>query len=354
MSKITIIGAGMMGSALAFPAAENGNEVHIVGTCLDDEIIDGYIKNGKHEKFCRAFPENVHFHYFKDWEEVVKGSAFVIGGVSSFGVDWFLDEILTKLDPKMPVLSVTKGLRATSDGSLLSYPGYWISELAKRGIHRDICAVGGPCTSYELVFMDPTEVGFCGKDNKALRMMKKAMERPYYHISLTNDVIGLESAVALKNAYAMAVTLAVGLNTRWHGENEPQHYNSQAGTFSQAVKETHKLMEIQGGTFDSECIGLGDLYVTIFSGRTRRCGVLMGQGLDYDQVTEALEGITLESLVITRVMGQAIRRKAELGLVDLKEFPLLMHIVEILDKGKADADMPWEAFVYEDLKPYNE
>lgn len=167
--KITIIGAGMMGSALAFPAAENGHDVHIVGTCLDDEIIDGYISTGKHEKFCRPFPENVHYHYFKDWKEVVKGSDFVIGGVSSFGVDWFLDEILTNLDPDMPVLSVTKGLRATEDGTLLSYPGYWESELAKRGINRTICAVGGPCTSYELVFMDPTEVGFCGKDSDALR-----------------------------------------------------------------------------------------------------------------------------------------------------------------------------------------
>ena len=234
--KITIIGAGMMGSALAFPAAENGHEVHIVGTCLDDEIIDGYIATGKHEKFCRPFPENVQFHYFKDWKSVTEGSDFVIGGVSSFGVDWFLEEILMNLDPKMPVLSVTKGLRGTEDGTLLSYPEFWENELAKRGINRTICAVGGPCTSYELVFMDPTEVGFCGKESDALRMMKKAMARPYYHISLTNDVIGLESAVALKNAFAMAVTLAVGLNIRWHGEDEPQHYNSQAGTFSQAVK----------------------------------------------------------------------------------------------------------------------
>ena len=351
MSKrITIIGAGMMGSALAFPAAENGNDVRIVGTCLDDSIIDGYIKTRKHEKFCRPFPDNVKFYYFKDWERIAADSDFIIGGVSSFGVDWFLEEILTKLDPDIPVLSVTKGLRATEDGSLLSYPGYWESELAKRGIHRSICAIGGPCTSYELVFMDPSEVGFCGKDEAALRMMKEAMQRPYYHISLTNDVIGLESAVALKNAYAMAVTLAVGLNTRWHGEDEPQHYNSQAGTFTQAVRETHALMQMQGGTFESECIGLGDLYVTIFSGRTRRCGVLMGQGLNYDEVTEALAGITLESLVITRVMGEAIRRKAELGLVDLGQFPLLMHIVEILDKGKADADLPWEAFTFEHLK----
>ena len=163
---ITIIGAGMMGSALAFPAAENGHDVRIVGTCLDDEIIDGYIRTGKHEKFSRPFPENVTYHYFKDWKQAVEGADFVIGGVSSFGVDWFLDEILMQLDPKMPVLSVTKGLRATEDGTLLSYPGYWESELKKRGIDRTICAVGGPCTSYELVFMDPTEVAFCGKDNR--------------------------------------------------------------------------------------------------------------------------------------------------------------------------------------------
>ena len=96
--------------------------------------------------------------------------------------------------------------------------------------------------------------------------------------------------------------------------------------------------------------GLGDLYVTIFSGRTRRCGVLMGKGLNYDEVTEALAGITLESLVITRVMGIAVKKKAALGLLDLKNFPLLMHIVEILDKGMADADLPWESFTFEQFR----
>lgn len=339
----------MMGSALAFPAAENGNEVHIVGSSFDDNIIEGFIRTHKHEKFCRPFPDSVQYHHFNDWKKVVEGSDFVIGGISSFGVDWFLDEILTYLDPSIPVLSVAKGLYAMPDGTLLSYPEYWERELAKRGVRRSVCAVGGPCTAEDLVFMDPSGVGFCGTDDKALRMMKEALERPYYHISLTNDVIGLESAVALKNAYAMAVTLAVGLNTRRHGEEEPEHYNSQAWVFTQAVRETHSLMQMQGGSFESECIGLGDLYVTIFSGRSRQCGMLMGRGLSYDEVTETLSGTTLESLVITRVMGQALRKKAELGLVDLKDFPLLMHIVEILDNGKADADLPWEAFTYEHL-----
>ena len=57
MKTITIIGAGMMGSALAFPARENGNEVRLVGTHLDREIIDVCRKTNQHPKLEKAFPE---------------------------------------------------------------------------------------------------------------------------------------------------------------------------------------------------------------------------------------------------------------------------------------------------------
>ena len=58
-------------------------------------------------------------------------------------MDWFLNEILVNLDPRLPVLSVTKGLINLEDGTLISYPDYWQSELKKRGIDREVCAVGG-------------------------------------------------------------------------------------------------------------------------------------------------------------------------------------------------------------------
>ena len=60
---ITIIGSGMMGSALAFPAFENGNEVRLVGTPLDKEIIEECKRSGKHPKFDRPFPKG--FEYLK-------------------------------------------------------------------------------------------------------------------------------------------------------------------------------------------------------------------------------------------------------------------------------------------------
>ena len=68
MSKtITIIGSGMMGSALAFPARENGHEVRLVGTPLDIEIIDTCKATGQHLKFDRPFPEGVKYYYYEEY-----------------------------------------------------------------------------------------------------------------------------------------------------------------------------------------------------------------------------------------------------------------------------------------------
>ena len=53
---IAIIGSGMMGSALAFPARENGNEVRLVGTHLDRDIIDACKKTNRHPKLEKDFP----------------------------------------------------------------------------------------------------------------------------------------------------------------------------------------------------------------------------------------------------------------------------------------------------------
>ncbi len=346
-NTITIIGAGMMGSALAFPARENGNSVRLVGTPLDKEIIDNCKACGRHLKFDRDFPEGVEYYYFEEWKSAVEGADFVIGGVSSFGVDWFLENILEELDPSIPVLSVTKGLINLPDGTLISYPEYWKRKLALKGIKRDICAIGGPCTSYELVSHDQTEVAFCGKDSGTLRMMKEAMRTSYYHISLTDDVEGLESAVALKNGYALAVAMTIGLVNRNLDGN--LHYNSQAGAFYQAVKEMRLLLEMQGASRDCENIGIGDLYVTVYGGRTRKIGILLGEGKTYEEAIQILSGVTLESLVVSRRVYAAISRKAELGKADMTLFPMLRHVAEVLDEGK-DAELPWDEFTFENLR----
>ena len=368
MATIAIIGSGMMGSALAFPARENGNTVRLVGTPLDREIIDECRKTNRHPKFAKhfpkgipPFPEGCEFYQVEEMMDAIKGADFVIGGVSSFGVFWFGEEVLPKLPPDMPVLSVTKGLldmggdsafgkrveRPFSETKLLTYPEVWEASLAEKGIKRNICAIGGPCTSYELVAHDQTEVAFCGKDIETLRMLKSAMETDYYHISLSTDVVGIESAVALKNGYALGIALTIGLNQKAFGLDSELHFNSQAAVFGQAVKEMKKLLDLQGaGTLENLCVGAGDLYVTVYGGRTRLVGILLGRGLDIDQAREELKGVTLESLVVAERVARAVKALCAAGKLDAAEFPLLMHIDEILT-AKKPVNIPWEKFTFE-------
>ena len=347
MKTITIIGSGMMGSALAFPARENGNDVRLVGTHLDREIIDACRKTDRHPKFTKDFPAGITYYQIEEVEQAIEGADFIICGVSSFGVDWFKDEILPKLHENVPVISVTKGLMNTENGDLLTYVDIWQAKLDELGKNIPLCAIGGPCTSYELVAHDQTEVAFCGKDMNALKMIKSAMATDYYHVSLSTDIVGVESAVALKNGYALAIALTIGVNQRLFGIDSELHFNSQAATFGQAVREMSKLLQLQGApALDNLVIGAGDLYVTVYGGRTRLVGILLGRGLDIDEAKAELNGVTLESLVVAERVAKAIRVKAEKGLVDMSEFPLLLHVDEIITQKK-DVCIPWEAFTFE-------
>jgi len=346
MATITIIGAGMMGSALAFPARENGNEVRLVGTHLDREIIDTCRKENKHPKFDTAFPEGVKYYQIEEMEEAIAGADFIIGGVSSFGVDWFADHVLPAIPDGTPVITVTKGLMDTEDGKLLTYPDLWQKKLDEIGKKLPLNAIGGPCTSYELVAHDQTEVAFCGKDMKILKMLKAAMQTDYYHISVTTDVVGIESAVALKNGYALGIALTIGLNQKNFG-NDTLHFNSQAAVFGQASKEMYRLLDFQNAlTLNNLCVGVGDLYVTVYGGRTRLVGILLGKGLNIDEAKAELKGVTLESLVVAERVARAIKKNIQKGTLNAEDFPLLLHIDQILS-DKAEVNIPWESFTYE-------
>ena len=252
----------------------------------------------------------------------------IIGGVSSFGLDWFCDEILPVLPEEVPLLTVTKGMVDREDGTMVPYP-YIFEERQPEGKHLNFNAIGGPCTSYELADHDNSHVAFCGKDPETLKYIRSLMATDYYYISISTDVIGVECAVALKNAYALGVTLAVGLAEKKDGKIGAQHYNSQAALFGQSMKEMGKLLNLVGG-------------------KTRMIGTLLGRGLTFEQAMEDLKGVTLESIVIATRTARAVKKLAKRGKVDLKEYPLLMHIDAILNQG-AEVDIPWDAFTWDDL-----
>lgn len=357
MSIITVIGSGLMGSAMSVPASDNGHQVRLVGTPLDREIIGSLQEKGLHPTLPCAMPNSICAFQFEHVREALEGADLVICGVSSFGVDWFAEEALPLLPEGVPVLNVTKGLLGYPDGRLEPFPYFF----ARKRPDLSFAAIGGPCTSYELGDRRQTLVCFCSENLETAKFAQDLLKTSYYHIVPTTDVIGVECSVAMKNAYAMGVSLAVGMS---EVENERQcsgsrvenalisgahdgklHFNPQAALFAQSCIEMRRLVRLLGGNGDlaGGVPGAGDLYVTIFGGRTRRLGTLLGRGLSYTEVRKRLAGVTLEAVsVITRV-AEALRIRAKRNEVSLQKFPLLMHLDALLNQ-EAPLSLDWDSF----------
>lgn len=341
MSIVTLIGSGQMASALTFPLMENGHEVRLVGSPLDDEIIERLREDDYHVNLLRTLHKGVKYYKITEVEEALKDTDLTVCGISSFGVDWFAEDILPILPEDVPLLSVTKGMIDHEDGTLTTYPEFWEEKLSKDS-ELKIYAIGGPCTARDLADHDPSFVGFCGRDMEELKRIRTFFETDYYFISLTEDVVGLECAVALKNGYALGTALAVGMAEALEGDGV-NHNNSEAALFQQSVKEMMELLKLVGGRVENIMFAAGDLNVTVAAGRSRTVGLLLGKGYTIEEAQESLKGQTLEAVVIATRTARAVKALGERGKLDIREFPLLMHVNTLLNEG-AKLNIPWKEF----------
>ena len=341
MRVVTLIGAGQMASALTFPLFENGHEVRLVGSPLDDAVIDRLREDNYHVNLRRTLHDGINYIKCADVKEAIKGADLIVCGISSFGVEWFADEILPILDESIPLISVTKGMLDYEDGTMQTYPEYWQEKLPE-GSKLRLYAIGGPCTARDLSDHDPSFVAYCGPDFETLEWIRSLFSTDYYIISLTKDVVGLECAVALKNGYALGTALAIGIKEKL-GDDGIDHNNMKSALFQESVKEMLELLRIVGGGVDNIMFAAGDLDVTVSAGRSRTVGLLLGKGYTIEETLEQLQGQTLEAVVIATRTARAVKALAKAGKVSIDDFPLLMHVDGLLNEH-ATLNIPWKKF----------
>ena len=206
-------------------------------------------------------------------------------------------------------------------------------------------AIGGPCIAHELAARRQTGVVFTGEDPQILARLKDELQTGYYHIWTSTDVVGVEVCSALKNAYAAGVALAVGMMEAAGPDGLANMYNPQAALFAQGIHEMGVLLRLLGGGLDNlhGLPGPGDLYVTVFGGRTVSLGKLLGKGIPFTEARQILAGVTLESVEIIARVAEALHKLEGRGLVKAADFPLLLHLNTIIHQG-APVNIPWDAF----------
>ncbi len=345
MTSIVILGAGMMGTALAFPLADNHHDVRLVGTHLDDEIVASLKKNGTHPKLALEIPRAVRPFSHDEIEAAAEGAELWALGVSSAGIPWATSKIAPFVRRDTPVFMITKGL--VLEGSRLETLPDVVRSGLPDAVRADIhpAAIAGPCIAGELARRVPSCVVLAGRDKRSLGRIADAIRAPYYHPFATTDVVGAEVSAALKNAYAMGIGFAAGMHEKQGGAaGSVAMHNLESATMAQAVLEMRRIVVRLGGDPDtvSGLAGVGDLDVTTNGGRTGRFGKLLGQGLTRDEAIAGMKGATLECLEILAVMKAALNAGA-IGRLAKKDLPLLGHLIDVALDG-APVDLPLARF----------
>ncbi len=344
MAKILILGAGMMGSALAVPLVDRGHDVRLVGTHLDRDIVTSLKRSAVHPKLKLPLPGVTAF-YDDELAVAARGVELWALGVSSAGIPWATERTAPFARADLPVFMITKGL-VLDAGRLVTLPDVVRAGLpaaARDAVHP--AAIAGPCIAGELARKVPTCVVVAGRDGPTLDRIAEAIRGPYYHPFPTTDVVGAEVSAALKNAYAMGIGFAAGLHEKLGGApGSVAMHNLESATMAQAVVEMRRVVRQLGGDADtvSGLAGVGDLDVTTNGGRTGRFGRLLGLGMTRAEAVEAMEGATLECLEILAVMRSALAAGA-LGALGAAELPLLHHLAAVGLDG-APVDLPLASF----------
>lgn len=106
-----------------------------------------------------------------------------------------------------------------------------------------------------------------------------------------------------------------------------------------------RMVQVLGGRPETVAWlpGVGDCYVTSKGGRNVRAGRLVGSGMRFSEAKATMAGVTLEGVAAIEVIGGALPKLVERGLIGEAEFPLLRRLHEIVTED-AGADLPWDRF----------
>ncbi len=340
MAVVTVVGAGVMGTALTFPLSDNHNEIRLAGTHLDDEIIASCQSQRIHPKLRRTIPEGVQPFYHSEIGAAMAGADVVLLGVNSQGVHWAAEAIGPHLQPGQIVMMVTKGLESDATGQIMILPDVLAARLpASIRNQVDYAAIGGPSIAGELAAHRHTSVIFVSRNPEVLPRLRELFETPYYHIWTSTDMVGVELCVALKNPYALAIGLTAGLLEKAGGPDEAGAYmhNYAAALFAQGLTEIAYLVERAGGMPESvySLPGAGDLYVTAQGGRNSRMGRLLGMGRPFSEAVEEMPGETIEGVDAVLAIMPALQQQMADGRIASDALPLLMTLHTVITRNQA-------------------
>src|SRR5512146_285595 len=322
MSRITVLGSGAWGTAIALSLVRRGGH-HVTLWAHSPEFAGEIIDAKENKQFLPGFPLPPEITV-TGRENAVEDADMVVSVVPSE----FLRRTISRLRPYMRdgqiIVSATKGVEDHSLLRMTEVIGSCVADNNPTVPPRDlfIGALSGPSFALEVAQGQPTAVTVAFHDPDVAARVQHEFSSETLRLYTSTDVIGVELGGALKNVIAIAAGVAAGIGLG---------YNSAAALITRGIAEITRLAVACGGRRETLAglSGVGDLVLTCTGSlsRNRTVGQALGQGRKLPEILESLGGKVAEGVLTTHA-ALGLARKYDI------EMPITEQMELILTKGK--------------------
>lgn len=312
MAKISILGGGTWGIAIAVLLHRNGHEV-TVWSALESEI--EMLKSNHEHKMLPGviLPDNMLFT--TDDRKAVEDKDLLVMAVASSFTRSTADRLAPLVKKNQIIVNVAKGIEESTLHTL--------SEIIEEEIPQaDVAVLSGPTHAEEVSRGIPTTIVVGAKSRKTAEYIQGLFMNEVFRVYTSPDILGIELGGALKNVVALAAGIADGLG---YGDN------TKAALITRGITEISRLGTAMGGKFETfgGLTGIGDLIVTCASmhSRNRRAGILIGQGKTMEEAMAEVK-MVVEGVYSAKA-AMALAKKYDVQL------PIIEQVNAVLFDGKS-------------------
>lgn len=313
-AKITVLGAGSYGTALAICLARNGHKTLLWGR--DSEHVAKMAQDRENEKYLAGcpFPENLVLE--ADLSKAVQASDNILVVVPSHAFADMLNQIQPMLRSNAKIAWATKGLDPQT-GSLLQ-------DVARSvvGENVSLAVLSGPTFAKEMASGLPTAISLSSDDDVFVAELSNLLHcEKRFRVYSNKDFIGVQLGGAVKNVIAIGAGMADGIGFG---------ANARTALITRGLAEMTRLgaaLNAEPSTFMGMA-GLGDLVLTCTDNqsRNRRFGLALGKGSEVDEAIAAI-GQVVEGYRNTKEVYMLAQRHGV-------EMPIVEQVYQVLYQGK--------------------
>ena len=308
--KITVLGSGSWGTALAIQMARSGTAVRLWGR--DAELLKSMQRSGENSRYLPGakFPETMQAE--PDWDKALRGASTVLVSVPSHSFRGILEKLKTQ---PLSVAWATKGLEL-STGLL---PHQVVAETLP-DCHR-YAVLSGPTFAKEVGQDLPTAITVAASEVTFAKDLADMLSSSSFLAYTSEDIIGVEVGGAVKNVLAIGAGLSDGLGFG---------ANARVALINRGLREMQKFGVAMGAKPETfmGLAGMGDLVLTCTDNqsRNRRMGLALAEGKTVAEAEEEIQQV-VEGVQASRAVFEQSQR---LGV----ELPIIEQVYRVLIEGR--------------------